>query len=416
MANIHFYLKSGKENKLGQKSIVMRITYGSTRTIIFLNKMIQPKFWNSNKQIVRAPNQRENENNNDNINETIKAYRNKAEDAIRNATNNNLTLTDFYFKAWFSNTHSGAMKKNRDFFELFDDYLNANKAEKTVRTILGYTTIRNFLQAFQLATRFPVDIKNIDHEFMDALKKYAFSERKIQHNYFAKIVSVLKSFLNWVSERDIKISEHYRKFSFPEKEIAIIFLTIEELMLLYNYDFKNKRLNNARDLYCFGCFTGLRVSDIIELCHEHIRGNNIHKTIRKTKTNEIIPLNPFALEILKKHEANPLKPLPIMTGQKLNEYIKECCRIVDISEPINIVKFYGGKTEEKTHPKWELITTHTARKTFITNSILLGMNYMAARAMSGHKRDKNFNRYLKIAEDFKTKEMERTWGQLGKVN
>jgi hypothetical protein len=57
---------------------------------------------------------------------------------------------------------------------------------------------------------------------MDALKKYAFSERKIQHNYFAKIVSVLKSFLSWVSERDIKISEHYRKFSFPEKEIAIL--------------------------------------------------------------------------------------------------------------------------------------------------------------------------------------------------
>lgn len=416
MANINFYLKPGKENKKGQKSIVMRITYGDSRTMIFINKMIQPKFWSVSKQVVRAPNQRESENNYEDINATIKINRNKAEDAIRNATEKGLSLSDFYFKAWFADTHSGALKKKRDFFELFDDYIDANKAERTERTIKGYITVRNFMKAFQLATRFPVDVKNIDHTFMDALKKYAFSDRKIQHNYFAKIVSVLKSFLNWASNRGNKISEHYLKFSFPEKEKEIIFLTIDELMLLYNFDFNNKRLNNARDLFCFGCFTGLRVSDIIELRHEHIRDNSIHKTIRKTKKDEIIPLNQFALEILKKHQENPTMPLPSISDQKLNKYIKECCRIVDISEPINIVKFYGGKTEETTYRKWELITTHTARKTFLTNSILLGMNYMAARGIGGHTRDRSFNRYVKIAEDFKTKEMERTWGQLGKVN
>jgi len=414
MANLHFYLKSGKENKYGQKSIVMRITYDSIRTIIFLNKMIQPKFWNNNKQLVRAPTQRESENNHLDINDTIRLYRNKADDAIRNAAEKNISLSDYYFKAWFSDIHSGATKKVRDFYELFNDYIEANRAERAERTIKGYITVINFIKTFQAKTHFPVDIKNIDHAFMDALKKYAFTDRQIQHNYFAKIVSVLKSFLNWASERDIKVSAHFSKFSFPEKEKAIIFLTLDELMNLYNYDFKNERLNNARDLYCFGCFTGLRVSDIMELKSEHIRENNIHKTIRKTKSNEIIPLNPYALEILRKHEGYPDKLLPSISSQKLNEYIKECCQIVGITEPVNIVKFYGSKTKEFTYQKWELITTHTARKTFLTNSIILGMNYMAARGIGGHKRDKDFNRYVKIAEDFKSKEMERTWGELSR--
>lgn len=184
-------------------------------------------------------------------------------------------------------------------------------------------------------------------------------------------------------------------------------------MLLYNYNFEQSRHIKARDIYCFGCFTGLRISDILNLKREHIKDDEIHKTIVKTRRTDIIPLNQFAKQILKKYEFEE-SPLPKISSQKLNDYIKECCRKAEIKTLINNVTFIGGKPKEQSFPKCELITTHTARKTFLTNSIILGMNYMAARGISGHKKDKDFNRYVKIAEDFKQKEMQKTWDNIGK--
>ncbi|MEI6765322.1 MAG: tyrosine-type recombinase/integrase [Bacteroidota bacterium] len=410
MANINFYLKSGKQNKLGEKSIVMRITFDMQRTIIFTKCMIHPKFWNANKQLVRPPTQREPENNHVFINEMIRTYRNKVEKAIQEALENNLTLSEAYFKNCLVNKHTRKIRKG--FFEWMDDYIESGRPQKAPRTITGYITVKNFLKAFEEDTHYNIDLNAIDMNFYDSLKKYAFLKRRIQDNYLAKIINVLKSFLTWAKDRDAKVSDHYFKFSAPEREKDIIFLTIEELMTLYRFKFPNKKHEKARDLYCFGCFTGLRVSDIQELRREHIKEGSIHKTIRKTKVSEIIPLNQFSEEILKKYDDGGDRPLPVISSQKLNDYIKECCKKAEINDPISITRFFGGKTEVLTFPKYELITTHTARKTFLTNSILLGMNYMAARGISGHKRDKNFNRYVKIAEDFKQKEMDRTWGQL----
>ncbi len=80
----------------------------------------------------------------------------------------------------------------------------------------------------------------------------------------------------------------YKKFSYTEKEKEVIFLTMEELLHLYSFEFDNKRLSKARDMYCFGCFTGLRISDINQLRHDHISDGYIIKKIQKTKQFEKI--------------------------------------------------------------------------------------------------------------------------------
>ncbi|MCX6249802.1 MAG: hypothetical protein NTX61_03525 [Bacteroidetes bacterium] len=69
-------------------------------------------------------------------------------------------------------------------------------------------------------------------------------------------------------------------------------------------------------------------------------------------------------------------------------------------------------TREHSEPKWKLITNHTARKTFITNSIVLGMNTKTIKDITGHKKDSVFNKYVKISEEFKKLEMERTWDNI----
>jgi integrase len=74
--------------------------------------------------------------------------------------------------------------------------------------------------------------------------------------------------------------------------------------------------------------------------------------------------------------------------------------------------FYGGKAREHSEPKWKLFTNHTSRKTFITNSIVLGMNTKTIKEITGHKKDSVFNKYVKISEEFKKLEMDRTWDNI----
>lgn len=143
MANITFYLKTGKTNKNGERSIILRICFHQKRSIIFINKMVQPKHWNAKKQSVRPPTQRESDNDYENINRTIKTYKEKAELAIDHALRKKIPFTDSYFKNYFGNKYVKPQEKG--FFEWFDEYISSSKSNRAERTITGYTTVSNFL-------------------------------------------------------------------------------------------------------------------------------------------------------------------------------------------------------------------------------------------------------------------------------
>jgi len=156
----------------------------------------------------------------------------------------------------------------------------------------------------------------------------------------------------------------------------------------------------------------MRVSDLQNLKREHLRDGQIFKTIVKTYKTEVIPLNQYARTILSRYEHQEDRPLPKLSAQKINDHIKDCCEEAGIKDLVNYVDYSGGKAREHTEPKYKLITNHTARKTFITNSIMLGMNTKTIKEITGHKKDSVFNKYVKISEEFKKLEMERTWDNI----
>jgi integrase len=426
MAKVNFYLKSGKLNKHGQKPIVMRITYDSQRTIIFVKEMIKERYWSKRNQRANKIPENEvgkNQKEQDFINDRIEAFESRALDLIKQATEKNIPLSDNYFKINFKNFDTSKTIKltKKGFWELFNEFLEVSKTDKAKNTIKGYKTVLNFLKEFETNMNYHLDFNTIDLNFYDKLKNYAFSLRPdfnkksdiVQDNYFSKVVNVLRTFWNWSYDRGHHNKQWNRKINFKEREKEVIFLTIDELMKLYRYEFKHDRHKKSRDLYCFGCFTGLRFSDIFQLEHDNIRNGSIILETEKTEDMTNIPLNQFALEILDKYkDSSPFKALPTISNQKLNIYIKECCEIAKINEPIQTIKHFGSKAERETKLKYELITTHTARKTFVTNSLVLGMNVKTIKDITGHKKDTTFNKYLKIAEDFKKVEMDNTWNKI----
>jgi hypothetical protein len=85
--------------------------------------------------------------------------------------------------------------------------------------------------------------------------------------------------------------------------------------------------------------------------------------------------------------------------------------LVEIDTPTTISRYFGNKRIDNTLPKYELITSHTARKIFVTNSLVLVMNQMVIINITGHKKEDSFRRYVKIADDYKKQKMDNTWGK-----
>lgn len=323
---------------------------------------------------------------------------------------NGISFSTEKFNELFEKTEE-IIQNTFDFFKCFTEYIDKGKLTKTPNTIKGQTTIKNYLEFFCKENAIEITFSKIDDDFFEQLRDYSYLTKKMKQNYFAKVIKVLKSFLNWATEKGYNTMRDFEKFKASEHDIDIIYLTFEELMKLYEKDFDTDRLSQVRDFYCMGCFTGLRFSDLSKLHLANISEGHIILSIQKTKTqNHAIKLNKYAKAILDKYKGTIYEPLPVISPQKFNEYIKDCCELAEITQPFTIHWFVGNKKNTLTQQKCKFITSHTARKTFITNSLLLGMEPKAIKKIANIKKDAVLDKYMKVTEAFTDEQMDKAWG------
>jgi len=409
---VSFYLRKELENKAGFMPIRMHITVSGSLIKKSLKSIkVRKSHWRADKQRVKPNIKNEEYNYHIEYNKILDEWTEKVKLIQRNALLNNIALTkDYVLKKLEEKVTVGT---EYDFFEAFEKFTSVSSGTIAKRTIVGYNTVRNFLRDFQDALNIKLSMQDFDVSTFDSLKKYAFEERGVWNNYFAKITNVLKRFLSWTLDRGFHTNLVYKKFSAPEDPIEVIFLTINELLILYNYPFKSLKLEKVRDSFCFTCFTGLRYSDMNKLKPSNIFNDHIKLNVEKTKEiDHIIPLNKYSKEILNKYKSTQYEPIPKISSQKFNEYIKICCEQAQIDTLTEITRYSGSKRIDTVMPKYKLITCHTGRKTFATNSLILGMSERVVRTITGHKKEASFNKYVNIANDHKKKQMENTWDKL----
>ncbi|MFV0566212.1 MAG: tyrosine-type recombinase/integrase [Flavobacteriaceae bacterium] len=412
---VSFYLDKSNADKAGLISVFYSITVTNSRIRKKVKGVkVKEKHWNPKAQRIRQQLKSEDYNNHIEYNKILDETESNIKNLFRYILLNNINPTKEFILEKINNGFDN-VKLSHDFFPSFNEFIEVNKSTKVPRTIKSYVTTFNFLKDFEETIGYKLSFESIDNLFFEKLQDYTFVERQNKNSYLAFIVKVLKTFLNWTIEREYHNNLKYKKFKAKEDEIEVIYLTMDELMSLFNYEFKSERLSHVRDVYCFGCFTGLRFSDIKALRLSNVFKDYIKINIQKTKTKDHkVPLNQFASQILNRYKNTIYEPLPVISGQKFNKYIKETCEIVGIDTPTTITRYIGQKRIDKTVPKYELITSHTARKTFVTNSLILGMKEMVVRNITGHKKEDSFRKYVKIAEDFKSQEMENTWNRINK--
>jgi integrase len=256
------------------------------------------------------------------------------------------------------------------------------------RTLENYYQVKNQLRAF-----IPKDIplNKIDKMFYDDyiehLNKIGFGP-----NTQGKHVTILKTFLNAAMDYGVVLPKYKSKsFSAPSQDVEHIYLTAQELAEIERLELSGT-LDKVRDLFLIGAWTGLRHSD-----WGKINGNRDGEFFvietQKTKNKVVIPIHSTVLRILDKYSDGLPK---VMSKTYINYVVKDICKLAGINSPEQKQTTRHGMTVTKNVEKWELVSTHTARRSFATNAYKMGVPSITIMAITGHKTETSFLKYIKV--------------------
>lgn len=266
----------------------------------------------------------------------------------------------------------------------------------SIKTIRKFKTLRKQLQEFDNTLTF----EDLNFKKLQKFVDFELDEKDLVNSSVEKRFTYLRWFLNWATEWGYNKNLAYSNFALnldvPEKDV--IYLDEEELEAVRSHDFSdNPRLDRVRDVFVFCCYTGLRYSDVENLKRSNIRNNKIYITTIKTSDRLEIDLNNVASAILDKYKDAELennKALPVISNQKMNAALEEMAVQCGIDTPIEQTIFKGGERVTEIVPKYKLVRTHTARRTFVCKAIRLGISPTIIMKFTGHKDYDTMKKYI----------------------
>lgn len=401
MATVSFYLPDSKKDKKGRAQIMLQCVHSGNRFRYYTGEKIEPKYWSYSKRNQIKPSY----NDSVKLNNYLQALENKIHSIVLDYKTSGRYLSIEMLKSKFLEDSTKAQEES--FLGLFDKYIQSCSVTRTAGTIKNYKNSLHYLKEFQNDKNFDYQFDLINMSFYDQFVDYLIIKKKLSNNTVGRIIKVLKTFLNWATENGHNSNLEYKRFKMLQEAIEVIYLTDDELKALYNLPIQNKAADKARDLFCFGCFTGLRFSDVATLSRANISEDEISIRTQKTKDLLNIPLLPQAKALLEKYDYE----MPVLSNQKLNKHLKSLAESAGIKEMVNIQKYRGANRVDERTPKFKLISTHTARRTFITLSLEKGIRQEVVMSITGHKNFRTFSSYIKITDKIRKKELLKAWEQ-----
>ncbi|MBL7811108.1 MAG: tyrosine-type recombinase/integrase [Bacteroidetes bacterium] len=243
----------------------------------------------------------------------------------------------------------------------------------------------------------------IDEAFYTRL--LGFCTRVLNHspNNIGKHIKNVKAIMASAEFDGLHSNRAYKKFKMPAEEVHNIYLNREEIDRIYNLDLSGKwaHLAVSRDLFVIACSTGLRFGDWSQLSDLDLEGDTVRIIPEKTKNPVVIPLSKRVREILARYPKIPKSK----ENQPLNRDLKEIARLAEIKDPVKFQTTQGGKSTQVACEKWEMVSTHTARRSFATNLYLQGAPVVEIMKITGHKTETQFLKYIKITKDDAAKKL-----------
>jgi integrase len=319
----------------------------------------------------------------------------------------------------------GKEKKTTDLFTYIDQLISDTETGKRVKQKgdrYSPGTIRHYNSAYGVLKRFAAHQGKTSFKFNDVtlnfyfeLKDFCYQVEKLTDNYFGTVVKFLKTCMAESKADQLHNNDQYtgKRFVKVSVDVENVYLTSEQLEALLKKDFsKNTRLERARDLFLVGCWTGLRFSDFTNIKAKNITGDLIEIKTQKTGETVAIPIHNTVKTIMARYAGITENSLPpAISNVKLNVYIKEAAKEAGFTDIVHLDKAKAGVNYAMGKPLHELISTHTARRAFASNMFKMGVPTIVIMAVTGHKTEKAFLKYIKVTPVEKAELMREIWNR-----
>ncbi len=269
--------------------------------------------------------------------------------------------------------------------------------------------LREFLQPRKLELTFD----SINADFYRQFVQWMSVDQNLNDSSVGNHIKVLKTFMRWALNEGLHNNRSYEQFYKPVSVGETIALSARELRLIRDVDLSDSlRLSRVRDHFLIQAFTGLRYSDLQKLEQRHFDLTNrfIHVPITKTDARPIIPITPPLTAVLSRY---PSLVFEFASNVKANKYLKEVGERAGLLSPVVVGYSHAGRRIEKTVPRFEELTTHVARRTFVTVSLEFGLQDSIIRHVTGHKTsDVMAKHYAKPSPDVVRDAVSEAWSRL----
>lgn len=408
--SIGFYLVDAKRKKTSLCAIVR---YNKRYYKKGLSISIESRYWNAKRQ--RATTSKAHIDG-AKINFALNEWRRAIEVAITRMGHEEKTPNEFWalVEAERLGTPPPAALSFTEYFEMV--FIRRFRFTKTESRVRRFKVILTKLKEFEKTTNHTYQFHEVGISFYRALQQYMYG---LNHspNYFGTTIKVVKQVMKEAAIIDkLHTNSEYLHSDFKAvaQEVDAVYLTLDELHRLHEMPVDERFVREfyplaaphasanikrsytvVKNRFLIGAFTGLRVSDFNRLTEDNIRGGKIYVLTQKTSEPVVIPIHPVVQQIIDSGFDFSLS----LSEDKTRKYIRHLCRYVGIDTPVKVRIVDGGRVSVETKPKYELVSTHTARRSFLTNAYLKGEKPVYLMKISGHKRETTFLSYLKMGRE-----------------
>lgn len=421
--NIIFTLESRKKDGVlitENVPIRMRVNFASKRIEFTTGYRIDATKWDADKQRVKNGCSNKLKQSASEINASLLEYYTEIQSIFKRFEVEDVMPTPEQIKEAFNALHKPVSEEPKpkkealpcDFFQVFDDFVEdcGRQSNWTDSTFEKFAAVKNHLTNFREGLTFEF----FDERGLNDYVGYLRDVKEMRNTTIGKQLSFLKWFLRWAFKKGVHQNNAYDSYKpkLKSTQKKIIFLTWNELNRLREFKIPSNKqaLERVRDVFLFQCFTGLRYSDVFNLRRSDIKSDHIEVTTVKTSDSLIIELNNHSKAILDKYKDVAFeddKVLPVITNQKMNDYLKELAELAGIDEPIRQTYYKGNERIDEVTPKYALLGTHAGRRTFICNALALGIPPQVVMKWTGHSDYKAMKPYIDIADDIKANAMSK---------
>ncbi|WP_270833544.1 site-specific integrase [Bacteroides cellulosilyticus] len=287
------------------------------------------------------------------------------------------------------------------YFTVFaKEVLEKRSRRKSANYAAVYDAIIKHINNF--SEEFDCDIftNSVTAEFLDDFIIY-LEDQGLRHNTIVGYIQKIQTLVRRASQYNYAVDNTYDEIDLQCEPTNAVFLSMNEITRIYYYKFekqdKRKAKERIRDMFVIGCLTALRYSDYSRLTSQNLVDGYIMIRTKKTNVDVKVPAHDYVKEIFKKYHGFIPSGLCI---QYFNKYLKVIMKEIGLNDPVTYSFTQGGKLITVTKEKWQLISSHTARRSAATNMYLTGrMKTLEIMRLTGHRSEQNFFRYIRLTND-----------------